>query len=323
MTQGADPTALARLPSRSHEEAPLATTRGLLPVLLMSHALGSASPLVYASTAEALAARGYVVVGISHTFDALATFFGDGGVAFRDLGCGLSADASGPGATASYSEIATTRRHYESMDAYLAADVDSALEQLDRMNATDPTFAGRLQLQRVGVFGHSFGGAHAFRALRESARVAAAANIDGALYAPDFTRGVNKPYLSISSADTSPTPSQMAGTVDRLTAQGLSADEAANVMRWNLSMRATFEASSPAYHVFMPMALHANFTDAGLWDAWGVPASEQDLNIPDASAILDLQNALLGRFFDRHLRGLAVAVALPAASLSGATLETR
>jgi hypothetical protein len=115
----------------------------------------------------------------------------------------------------------------------------------------------------------------------------------------------------------------MARTVDRLTDQGLNADEAAIVMRWNLSLRPAFQASSPAYHVFLPMALHGNFTDEGMWDAWGVEADAETINVPDAQAILGLQNAVLARFFDRHVRGLAVTVALPPTRLRGATLEVR
>ncbi|MEI0739748.1 hypothetical protein VQ056_29130 [Paenibacillus sp. JTLBN-2024] len=43
-------------------------------------------------------------------------------------------------------------------------------------------FSGRLDLNKVGMFGHSFGGATAAQMLLADGRVKAALNMDGTLY---------------------------------------------------------------------------------------------------------------------------------------------
>lgn len=78
---------MSKLPGGSHLEAPVAQREAAYPVLLMSHGGGGSSPLQQASTAEALAARGYVVVGLSHPYQSLATFYASGDVALLDPAC--------------------------------------------------------------------------------------------------------------------------------------------------------------------------------------------------------------------------------------------
>lgn len=71
------------------------------------------------------------------------------------------------------------------------------------------------------------------------------------------------------------------------------------------------------------MARHLNFSDIASWASAGVPVDTDELNMADATAISALQDALLIRFFDRHLRGSPHAVTLPPTTLPGTTLDSR
>lgn len=321
--QAAEPAVLSKLPSKSYEGAPLDARRGTYPVLLMSHGAGGGSPLMYASTAEAMAAKGYVVVGLSHTYHSLATFFADGSVKPIDTACDPLGAQPELTETSTFADYTANWNYSVALDEYLTADLGSALTRLKAMNNDDPLFRARLQVDRVGAFGHSYGGSHAFRALRTLKGVVAAANIDGSVYSQDFASGVDKPYLSLASSDSTPSPAARASSQSQLQALGLSAEQAVIVLDRGLSLRQAYEHSSSAYYVTIPSARHLNFSDVALWDALGVPADRSEVNVPDAKAILELQNTVLADFFNKHLRGLSTSVQLPGTVLTGVTLESR
>ncbi|GBF77396.1 putative carboxylic ester hydrolase [Paenibacillus sp. 598K] len=56
--------------------------------------------------------------------------------------------------------------------------------QLEQLNSKDEQgfFTGRLDLSRIGMFGHSYGGAASAQMLLKDPRIKAAMNMDGTLY---------------------------------------------------------------------------------------------------------------------------------------------
>lgn len=319
---GAPEDALRKLPSQSHVDAPIRDDLPRYPVLVMSHGAGGGLPLQYSSTAEAMAAAGYVVVGLSHPYHSLATFFADGTTALMDPGCDPEGVQPEIDPTSTFADFTANWRATVALDEYLTQDVASAVKQLEALNAMGGRFAGRLQVDRVGVFGHSFGGSHAFRAAATLPAVAAAANIDGTVFSESYAAGVKKPYLTIASIDGDPPAAVRQAAIQQLLEMGLTSDEAAFVADLG-QPRAAFAASRSAYLARVPAARHMNFSDIPSWASAGVPVDTEGLNMTDAQAINSLQDALLIRFFDRHLRDRAHTVTLPPTNLPGTTLESR
>ena len=56
-------------------------------------------------------------------------------------------------------------------------------------------------LSRVGMFGHSLGGATTAAAMHRDPRIKAGINLDGRLIGPLSTAGLDRPFLLISAAD--------------------------------------------------------------------------------------------------------------------------
>lgn len=81
------------------------------------------------------------------------------------------------------------------------ADARSVLDQLARLDAgtAQGRFTGRLDLTRVGMFGHSFGGSTAAEACRTDARVKAGLNMDGTFFG-DLEGEVHVPFLRMNGA---------------------------------------------------------------------------------------------------------------------------
>ncbi|HJQ41141.1 MAG TPA: hypothetical protein VKB93_28725, partial [Thermoanaerobaculia bacterium] len=154
-------------------------------------------------------------------------------------------------------------------------------------------FRGRLDLGRVGVFGHSRGGFAAPHACLLDQRFDACLNLDGyRLTEAVMQNGIRQPYMHIEES----TPWDPGETEP-------AAERAATFGR----MR------GGAYLVTVKGAKHASFSDAPLI----APDKYPGIAI-DAKRALEITNAYVLAFFDRHVRGLRVNMP----SFAEATLET-
>jgi len=70
--------------------------------------------------------------------------------------------------------------------------------QLNRSDATGK-FTGRIDLKRVGIFGHSFGGAAAALFCQEDSRCKAGVDVDGAPHGSVIQSGIDRPFLFLLS----------------------------------------------------------------------------------------------------------------------------
>jgi len=86
------------------------------------------------------------------------------------------------------------------LDAW-TADIAFALDRLERLNRSDASgkFTGRLDLTRVGVFGHSFGGAQAAQFCSQDSRCKAGIDVDGSLHGSVMQTGIHKPFMFLMS----------------------------------------------------------------------------------------------------------------------------
>jgi predicted dienelactone hydrolase len=109
------------------------------------------------------------------------------------------------------------------------SDMAFALDRLAQLNASDASgrFTGRLDLSRVGVFGHSFGGAQAAQLCHDDSRCKAGIDIDGAPVGSVIQAGIDRPFmflLSDHSHESGPESSQVMANIqsiyNRLPADG-------------------------------------------------------------------------------------------------------
>jgi predicted dienelactone hydrolase len=85
-----------------------------------------------------------------------------------------------------------------------SADTGFVLNQLERLNASDPSgkFTGRFDVRKVGVFGHSFGGATAAQFCHDDARCKAGIDMDGAPFGSVVQEGLKQPFMFLLSDHT-------------------------------------------------------------------------------------------------------------------------
>jgi dienelactone hydrolase len=144
-------------------DAPLAGS-GPLPVVVYVHGWGGFRS-VQATLAEALASHGYVVVALDHTYGAVATRFTDGEVVPIDPSA-LPADASSPEHDEASRTLVTT----------FADDVRFLLDELEA--GAFPVLGTGVDLERVGLIGHSTGGGAAVEVCASDPRCATVVGFD-------------------------------------------------------------------------------------------------------------------------------------------------
>lgn len=232
------------------------------PVLVFSHGMVGLR-MQNSSTFQELASWGYVVVAIDHTDAAAVTVFPDGEARYYNMErfgipAGVEPDAA----------LVTER-----VFPVWVADQRFVYDTLETWAQADPLLAGRLDLARIGSFGHSFGGATALEVCRVDSRCRAAVDMDGGLYGGSTTMPAVRPLLLMSSADSNRYPSAIAG--------------------WT---RLIASARADAYWLELPNSSHLSFTFSPLLSPLLAPQGF------DPRGGLRTVDKYLRGFFDRYLR---------------------
>jgi pimeloyl-ACP methyl ester carboxylesterase len=86
------------------------------------------------------------------------------------------------------------------MTAWIA-DIGFVLDRLEQLNTSGVPgkFKGRLDMTRVGVFGHSFGGATALQFCHDDPRCKAGIDVDGQPFGSVIQDGLHQPFMFILS----------------------------------------------------------------------------------------------------------------------------
>ena len=131
----------------------------------------------YASIIEELASHGYIVVGLSHPYDTADISYPDGRIVMQN--------ANGVGIPSGMDDVRVR--------TVLIEDVHFVLDQIALLNTSDPDFKGRLDLTRIGIMGHLYGGLVAVFSAAGESRIKAGASLenDPSMQMPP----VNKPFL--------------------------------------------------------------------------------------------------------------------------------
>jgi predicted dienelactone hydrolase len=142
-------------------------TDGAHPVVVFTHGY-TGTFTDYTFLFEDLASRGYVVASVDHTFEATAVEFPDGRFVESVFGSHLGN---------------TLRADEQSMDYAVSVrlnDLKFILNALESLNTGDSSqFAGKLDMSRVALAGHSLGGLTAILGVEQESRFRAGVILDG------------------------------------------------------------------------------------------------------------------------------------------------
>ena len=222
---------LSLVHSHATSEARMARAKDRWPVIIFSHGFNS-TPWQNVVQMEELASHGFVVVSIGHTYDASRLTFPDGHVVLdnsrsRQPQPSPEAQREVARLTAKLDSLTdpdsarATWRHVEAywqqVGVYVMPSIDVWYDDtrfvLDRLAAIDAAieagsdretaalrerFAGRLDLDRLGVAGMSFGGSTAGVTCMRDRRCKAGVNIDGWQFGHILDHPLQVPFLFLS-----------------------------------------------------------------------------------------------------------------------------
>ncbi|MGY0232105.1 alpha/beta hydrolase family protein [Longispora urticae] len=252
--------------THAHTGAPV--DRGRHPVIVYSPGMGqertSSTALV-----EDLASRGYVVVTIDHPHDAKVVEFPGGRLARQALPV--------PTDPADMDRIVAKALAVRVTDTRFTLD---RLAALDRGHNPDEErrplprgLAGALDLSRVGMVGHSLGGAAAAQTMAEDPRVKVGADLDGTVSGTVVEGGLDRPFLLL----------------------GAPGDDPSWTALWS-------RLRGPRHRLELARSGHMSFTDYQvLLPQARVPDLEPSLGTIDGDRSIAVQRAYLRAYFDRYL----------------------
>ncbi len=282
-------------------DAPVRRSLHGLPVLIFSHGyLGM--PSDYTALMEDLASHGYAVFSIAHTGESMAVSLPGGRTELLftpdnqlvPLARGVLGEWTAEDSISAV-VISTTvpGRAEETLRWYLAHipnstaatyrwvdDTRLVVDELARLaRRPGARFAGRLDLTRLGAFGHSMGGVASAAFCARDRRCDAAINLDGSpQYGDLIDRPSKRPFLMVYS--------------DRLFRVGVSDP--------------IYRKGRPYWRAVLSKSGHLNFGD---WQYWEPPARMSGaLGVIDGVRGGEIVNRLVRDFFSAYLDGARPAL---------------
>lgn len=291
---GFAPESLTRLRAHATEAAPVRADTGPLPVLVFSPGDGGNRTDNTALT-EDLASHGYLVVALDHLGDAIEGSLPDGRLVARTkpelLDDTEPEDLTGPAVVEQVSvRVGDVRAVVAALGRIDAVRRESpararnaAAERVGVRGEIPDGLPGSIDLDRLGVLGHSLGGATAAASMYADDRFRAGVDLDGLVAGPVADKGLDRPFLVVRQP-------QHTTEIDP---------------SWR-----TFLPALRGWHrlVTVAGAGHYSFADLGLWARpAGVErrTSEKtfrfNFGAGDNVRATELTRSLLVAFFDTHL----------------------
>ncbi|HTF22413.1 MAG TPA: family membership [Candidatus Limnocylindria bacterium] len=180
---------LSLVRAHSTSDPEVSPERPSYPVVIM-RAGGGALTTDYTTLTEDLASHGYIVVGFDAPYRTFVVVLPDNRVVIRPP----TNDPENLQADQANGLINRLLPMWSSDTAFVVT-------QLGHLNAADPSgkFTGRLDMQRLGMFGHSFGGATALQFCHDDSRCKAGIDMDGAPFGSVVQEGLKQPFMFIFS----------------------------------------------------------------------------------------------------------------------------
>lgn len=271
---------LGKVKTHAILDAPIAATDAPYPVIIYTPSWSGYRTDNTFQTQE-LASHGFVVIGLEHPCSVPMAIYPNGRVIYSNL----SADY-----TSSDRALATLLRVGEEQLLLRTQDIAFAIDRLPQINRS-VTFKSTLNLDKIGIFGHSFGGAAAAQACAVDPRLKAGLNMDGLLFGSAARQGASVPFFFMNSDYPRPTKADLSSTNGSLR-------RAKQTDAWGYEQRDRWFQQHGGYNLTLLESAHMNFSDyplrSPIHNGGGKISTDRAMKIVNQYTVA---------FFDRVLKG--------------------
>ncbi len=263
------PGHLNHIYTNSFKNIPIIKSDQLMPVVIFSHGITGTRHL-HQALYEFLVSRGFIVLALDHSFDANLTIFPDGHLA------DYRSDITGHPDSANVRTMQMNTR---------VADISFILDQLDKIQSgkIESQINAKINLERIAVGGHSYGGSTATVVSQRDDRIKACFVLDSWISPiPQETidDGVHIPFLFMG----------------RPTWDG--SDYPGNYPKLDSLMA---HSSNPKYRLILKGTKHLDYSDIPLFSP--IIGYVLDVGSNPADLTVSLINRLVHGFLVKHLLG--------------------
>jgi dienelactone hydrolase len=286
--------------THAYSDAAVSKKRGSFPVLIFSHGYGGDAK-VSAALMEELASHGFAVFSIGHTYESMVESFPGGRVIYQSPSSNIEgflkaqkeAEELKSGDIAAAIELFknfnTSQANGRSIDIW-SADTRFVIDWLDKLNNEESTnpFYRQLDLNRLGVLGHSFGGVTAAQVAFEDNRVKAALSFDGGVPRGEFIdQSLDVPFMFMKAESST---------------AGLNANRNDALLKANRIVLGHMmeRSNNDIYNITVIGSKHGDFSDATI----SYQKKLGRLGKIDGQKMLIIRNAYTLAFFNKYLKGI-------------------
>jgi predicted dienelactone hydrolase len=285
-------------PTCWHSNVPISAASDKFPLILFSPGIGVTVPEDYSGMIIQLVSHGYIIVGISRPYESGEVIFPDGRYVYTDT---LNLNRVFRDGDDIFSKIDTVNRpitpeekdrfsvrimHYVNsrLNVWIE-DSRFVIDELERLNAGrgNTLFFNKIDLQRIGVYGHSFGGTTAGQLCLVDPRVKAGINVDGFQSGDLIYHRLAKPFMCIYAENSS----------------GMNDDILKN-------------SNADLYSLSIANTHHGSFSDNKFY---------MENNKIDGAVIDKIVNTYLLAFFDKYLKQKDSTILSEESKFSGVTFQ--
>lgn len=258
--------------THTYGDVPIRNDGAPYPVVIVSHGYTGYRNEAF-NQMEALASAGYIALAIDHPYAAQFTVFADGRVALNDPKILPPTGRNQPG----------DQELREKLEGVVSADQRFVLDQLQLLNAgkLDSRFAGKLDLQRIGVMGLSLGGGATVWTCKIETRCKVGLAMDG-WYEPIpqkiLVEPLRQPFMFMQS----------------------------ETHLWKMDNNARLDqlyanVNAPAYHLKFANVLHQDFSDYPLLTLLSAPLVYERGTL-NGERTVQIVDTYIVAFFDKYLK---------------------